>query len=308
MNEPDGINEALGNAMAKAITVGTEVARTVALLLERQARQAQRLHEEAYKRYVQDARSALRDVSDSRWWDRATPDEIGRAWEVARACRGIEELDVDARKAESRIRRELDERYGIDPENTGLDPASVSDLVAQRIDEVQRARPQATEPERAPAQMSTKQSWHIERVVDQALTEEWAKRGSDWWLESRSDQRLRAWKIAQDFAGDERADLASKRILELAEKHGGPSITTATPGNKAKAVRAHLEALVRADPVLSDAQRAAVLARRNFAKKARASVERQPAAAARPPAHSRGKPPVKAPTEKRHLGDAATIG
>lgn len=50
-------------------------------------------------------------VHQSQWWDSATPEQIGGAYTSARAWAGE---DVEAVRAEQRIRDELRARYGID--------------------------------------------------------------------------------------------------------------------------------------------------------------------------------------------------
>ncbi len=123
VHEPDGISEVFDDTIRLAVTAGGRVAE--ARLRERQ----QRLHDahaqsEQATRQLQArlesergaARAELAPVHREEWWEQASPEQIGRAWETAVAWR---ELDPDVARASERIGGELRERYAIDVEDLG---------------------------------------------------------------------------------------------------------------------------------------------------------------------------------------------
>jgi len=101
------------------------------------------------------------------WWDQATPEQIGQAYQVARAWA---QEDPEAVRAEQRIRGELRTRYGIDADNTGATPAAVS-AAMQRAEheraqaDAERNREQA---DRAEARRLTSSADREERRAEEA--------------------------------------------------------------------------------------------------------------------------------------------
>lgn len=75
------------------------------------------------------ARAQLRPVSEPVWWDRASANDIASAYETASAWQGEDPQLADAA---AKMRDELRERYGIDTENIGADPAQVAEALRQR--------------------------------------------------------------------------------------------------------------------------------------------------------------------------------
>lgn len=75
------------------------------------------------------ARAQLRPVSEPVWWDRANANDIASAYETASAWQGEDPTIADAA---AKMRDELRERYGIDTENIGADPAQVAEALRQR--------------------------------------------------------------------------------------------------------------------------------------------------------------------------------
>ncbi|MGO1561342.1 MAG: hypothetical protein ACTHW7_05900 [Actinomycetaceae bacterium] len=65
------------------------------------------------------------------WWDRATPEQIGHAHQVATAWA---QEDPDAAHAGQRIRDEVRSRYGIDVDNAGADPEAVRQRIQIEVD------------------------------------------------------------------------------------------------------------------------------------------------------------------------------
>ncbi len=75
------------------------------------------------------ARAQLRPVNEPVWWDRANANDIASAYETASAWQGE---DLTIADAAAKMRDELRERYGIDTDNIGADPAQVAEALRQR--------------------------------------------------------------------------------------------------------------------------------------------------------------------------------
>lgn len=127
--EADGIEEALAGQVRVAVTAAGLVGEAVARTREQQQRRAHAASEQR-AREVQSrldaervaARAELAVVHRPEWWGRAAPEQIGRAYQVARAWSREE---PEAVRAEQRISQELRARYGVDAANAGVDPAVV---------------------------------------------------------------------------------------------------------------------------------------------------------------------------------------
>src|SRR5271154_424280 len=117
-NDHDNVGDALTGHLHVAVMVASRFGETRARSLEQQHRNAQ-----AASEHVADelrvrldaeraaARAAFLPSQEPDWLDRATPAEIGYAWESAAAWRN---LDPDAARALDNMRAGLIERYGVD--------------------------------------------------------------------------------------------------------------------------------------------------------------------------------------------------
>src|SRR5690625_1718162 len=140
--ETDGIEEAFEGQVRILVTAAGQVGERLARAREQALRRAQ-AHSEQQAREMQSrleaerraARAELASVYRADWWDQATPEQIGQAYQVARAWA---QEDPEAVRAEQRIRGELRTRYGIDADNTGASPSAVQAAI-QRADH-QRAQ------------------------------------------------------------------------------------------------------------------------------------------------------------------------
>lgn len=148
VDESDGIAEAIEGQVRVAITAAGRMGELIARAREEAARRAQAASEqdarELASRFEAEkatARADLATVYRSEWWDRATPDQIGSAYTTARAWAGE---DVEAVRAEQRIRDELRARYGVDADNAGGDPVAVREAVER----AERERSQSDEQRR----------------------------------------------------------------------------------------------------------------------------------------------------------------
>ena len=218
VEETDGIEEAFAGQVRVLITAAGQIGERLARAREQALRRAQ-AHSEQETREMHSrleaeqraARAELGSVYRAEWWDRATPAQIGHAYQVARAW-GHE--GPEAVRAEQRIRDELRTRYGIDADNTGATPAAVS-AAMQRAEheraqvEAERNREQA---DRAEAHRLMSDADRQERRAEEAR--------SAAVLEPDPAERLRAAREAQQreavadhLRGDGRAgyDTAGRR-------------------------------------------------------------------------------------------------
>lgn len=105
--------------------LGERIARAREEALRRAQATSEREHRELASRLAAEQRAAraeLGNVYRSQWWDRATPEQIGHTYQVARAWASE---DPEAVRAETRMDDELRTRYGVDVDHTHADPAAV---------------------------------------------------------------------------------------------------------------------------------------------------------------------------------------
>lgn len=149
MSESDGIEEAMDGQLRILVTAASQVGQMLARLREEALRRAEarsiQEHRELQSRLDAEraaARAELGNVHQRDWWDRATPEQIGHSYQVARAWAGE---DQEAARAELRMRDELQSRYAIDVNNTGVDPSSVQQLVRLQLERAERDLANAAE-------------------------------------------------------------------------------------------------------------------------------------------------------------------
>lgn len=143
-HEPDGVNETFQSAARVAITAGGLMAERLMRAREQAMRDAQ-AQSEQHARELQArmdseraaARAELRPVSSDRWWDEATAEQMGVAWETANAWRDV---DRDAAATVEHMRDQLRGRYAIDPDSLDADPGAVQDALERRERALRLAR------------------------------------------------------------------------------------------------------------------------------------------------------------------------
>ena len=133
--ETDGIEEAFEGQLRVLVTAAGQVGERIARAREDALRRAQAASEQEGRELAsrlaaeqRAARTELSNVYRSEWWDRATPDQIGHTYQVARAW---SQEDPEAVRAETRMRDELRTRYGVDVDQAHADPAAVRAAVAR---------------------------------------------------------------------------------------------------------------------------------------------------------------------------------
>lgn len=237
-DQGDGIDEAFEAALRVGLTAAGRMAERVAREREQQQRDAQaRSEQEARELQARldseraAARAALAPVEQEQWWHSARPEEIADAWQTANAWK---DSDAEAQRATDRIRRELQERHGIDTSQLGADPGAVRDALERR-DEAQLA----ADRQRAQArgEHATATALLAEPDTDQALPaehEEERERG-----EQQYDGAQRREELAEQLEAIGDTESAQARVL--ADRNQGRPAQHATAertaGAPAKAAR-----------------------------------------------------------------------
>src|SRR5690606_20687980 len=168
----DGIEEAFEGQLRVLVTAASQIAERIAREREQALRQAEaRSQQEA--RELQSrmeaerrvARAELSNVYREQWWNQASPEQIGHAYQVARAW---EREDLEAVRAEQRMRDELRTRYGVDVDATEADPAAVRAAGRAAVERAVHERAQA-DGERS---RSAAENAEAQRLMTQADQEE----------------------------------------------------------------------------------------------------------------------------------------
>ncbi|WP_104131463.1 hypothetical protein [Cryobacterium sp. M91] len=128
--DTDGVGEAFDDQLRIALTIASQFGERIARLREQLARQreaaATQQTRELEARFEAErgaARASLAPVQQPEWWNQATPEDIAGAHETATVWRDYDDV---ANSAETRIRDEVRERYGIDVDAPGADPVAVA--------------------------------------------------------------------------------------------------------------------------------------------------------------------------------------
>lgn len=128
--ETDGVGETFDDSLRIALTIASQFGERIARLREQLARQreASAIQEvrELQGRFEAErgaARASLAPIEQAEWWNQATPEDIAGVHETATAWRDVDDV---ARDAGDTIKHEVRERYGIDVDATGVDPAAVA--------------------------------------------------------------------------------------------------------------------------------------------------------------------------------------
>ena len=142
--ESDGIAEVFDDGMRLAITAAGRVAERRIRQREQEMREAQATSEQTARelqaRIDAERRTALAQLQATRnpdWWDHASVDDVASAWEAAQEWR---DRDSEAEAAAERMRPEIIERYGLDPEQVGVhadDTATVADAAGERAQQLE---------------------------------------------------------------------------------------------------------------------------------------------------------------------------
>lgn len=146
--ETDGVGEAFDDSLRIALTVASQFGERVSRLREQLARQreadARQEARELQARFDAErgaARAQLVVVNQPEWWTRASVEDIAGVHETATAWRAHDDTTAAAHDT---IRREVRDRYGVDVDRPGADPAAV----AEALRNAERDRAEAREERR----------------------------------------------------------------------------------------------------------------------------------------------------------------
>lgn len=127
--DADGVTEQAEGNLRMGLMAAAQVARSASLTRRTRLEQATRRDlDEARQLQARidadrsTAQAELAPVHQASWWDQADPREVARVYETAVTWRDEDEA---ARLAESRIRQELRDRYGVEVNESSADPAVV---------------------------------------------------------------------------------------------------------------------------------------------------------------------------------------
>lgn len=146
-DEADGVDEAVQAAVQAGLITATRLAEQIARAREDASRRAQAHSEQAAREDAQRltaerfaARGYLAATERPDWWDRATPEDIARAYQTSAAWA---ETDPEMARTQDRLRQEVAQRYGVNMDAAGADPHTVAETLsaagqARRVAESQR--------------------------------------------------------------------------------------------------------------------------------------------------------------------------
>jgi colicin import membrane protein len=245
MSEADGMDDAIDGAMRTGLMVAARIGEQLARMREEDQRtiaaaeeHRARLLQERFDAQRAAARAQLAPTIRDDWWDKATPGMIERAHQTATAWKAY---DPDAAQASEHIRNQVQTRYGIDVNNTGVDEASVSAAFAR----AQQTRSEADN-ERAKASAERTDEAVAGAAVAAANRQDNATHMAQ--AEPAFDSPERRRQLAESLEGKGDREAVSSRLL--ADKHQGspaaaavaqkPSLAKtskmATQGGKGKAL------------------------------------------------------------------------
>lgn len=132
-DETDGVGETFDDSLRIAVTVASQFGERISRLREQLARQregdARQESRELQARFDAErgaARAQLAVVNQAEWWTRASVENIAGVHETATAWRAHDDI---AAAAHDTIRREVRDRYGVDLDRPGADPAVIAEVL-----------------------------------------------------------------------------------------------------------------------------------------------------------------------------------
>lgn len=243
--ETDGIEEAFEGQLRVLVTAAGQIAERMARARENALHRAQAASEqearELQSRFASEQRAARAEMSNvhrSEWWDRATPEQIGHTYEVARAW---SKEEPEAVRAEQRMRDELRTRYSIDVENAGANPEAVRQAVQRELARSEHDRAAAaaeqsrSEQERAEAQRLMTMADQDERRAEESRAA--AEHEPD------PEERVRAAAEAeQREAQADRAREDGRTFYDSAERRAGTAQSLEAQGIDREVVATRMRA------------------------------------------------------------------
>ncbi|MGW9114516.1 hypothetical protein [Microbacterium sp. NPDC055683] len=222
--ETDGIEEAFEGQLRIAVTAAGQIGEAIARAREEALRRAQAASEqqarELQSRIEAERRAArveLANVDRGEWWDRATPEQIGHTYQVARAW---QQDDPEAARAEQRMRDELRNRYGIDPHDAGANPDDVRQLIRLQAERAERDRINA-DAERASAAAEEAEALRLLAHADQEEQRAAEARAAAEHEPDAEERARAAAEAEQREASAERARADGRTAYDSAERREG---------------------------------------------------------------------------------------
>ena len=222
--ESDGIAEAFEGQIRVMVTAAGHVGERIARAREDALRRAQSASErearELRSRFDAEQRAARTEYGNvyrAEWWERSTPEDIGRMFQTARAW---SQDDPEAARAEERIREELRSRYGVDAAETGADAAAVRAAAEQERAQADAERHRSAA-ENAEAQQLLTQADQQDRLAEEARAA--AEYEPDPQERSRAQAEAEERTTAADAAREDAAaayDSSERRASTAAELEG----------------------------------------------------------------------------------------
>lgn len=243
--ETDGIEEAFEGQLRVLLTAAGQVGERIARAREDALRQAQARSEQEFRELQSRiaaerhaARVELAGVHGAEWWDRATPEQIGRTYQLA--CAWAQE-DLEAVRAEQRMRDEVRTRYGIDVNDAGADPDAVRQLIRLEMERAERDRAEA-EVERGRSAAEAAEAQQVLTHADQEDQRSEAARAAAE-HEPDPDERVRAAAEAeQREATAQRAREEGRTLYDSAERRDGTARELESKGMSTELVATRMRA------------------------------------------------------------------
>jgi len=267
--ETDGVGEMFDDSLRIALTIASQFGERISRLREQMSRMREASAGQEYReleaRFEAErgaARASLMPVQQQEWWNTAGVDDIAQAHETATVWR---DHDETAREAGETIRLEVRQRYGIDVDAPGADPAAVAAALrdAERDRAEARAERERSEEELTASQVLFTNADRHEREAQERAERDWnsdERRADDWTLaaEATGESRVEGDDAGLDYDSSERrrqfaASLEGKadqrtidaRILADGENAKHPREAVGTPPGRAAKPRKKAKSVVQ---------------------------------------------------------------
>jgi len=266
--ETDGIEEAFEGQLRVLVTAAGQLGERVARMREQQLTQARAVSEQQGREYAMrlhaergTARAELAQVHREEWWAGADADAIGHAYTTAHAW---EDQDPDAFRAASKIRTEVRERYGVDVDNAGADPAAVR----AAVERAEHDRAQGDAERTRAAGENAEAVWLMQQAGRDDARAEQARAAAE--HEPDPDERARAAAEAEQgetTADDARED--GRTLYDSAERRSATASDLEAKGIDREVVATRMRADVSQAKPATEAVKAGSAAKSPKARKAR---------------------------------------
>lgn len=268
----DGIEEAFEGQLRVLVTAAGQVGERLARQREETQRNAQARSEQEARELASRieaerlaARVELRDVGRADWWDRATPEQIARSYQVARAWSAE---DPEAARAEERVRSEIRGRYGVDVDDAGADPERVRQLVQLELDRAERDRTAGEEQAARAARESVEAQRLLAHANQQDAQAEAARAASEYEPDPQ-EREAAAVQAEQHGTTADSAREDGRTLYDSAERREGTARELESKGVSREVVATRMRADVSQAKPATEAVKGAGAGRTAVARKSR---------------------------------------